>query len=493
MLTVLGIRLNSKSNMGNNLHYVIIKPRNKITLNLFESERYESAILVQQLIGTLVYYSNYGRYEPRLAQSWRNIDGYNWEFVLKDYLKTENNEPITAVLFKKSLERSIYIFDQRGGVPILSNLKGYKDFIEKCKTVKSIYDLPSFASIVAEGNKLKFIFDQKVNSGLLQILSFSPFGYISIENFNHAGEWNDDKKFISSGPYRIENIEIGVKYSLIKNSNWKDFADNAPDRVIITHNEDINTENQNVIIDAFTNEYSHASLNKYKLVPEYLNSILIGNYDSGFFRTRNNRQVFKKYLNKVIVRELPLEFGVNTRSTTFYPNQDVHTHDLPVSTFDSKASKPLIIEGRIPIVGTARWHAWKVLEKALIELSLPFEFANNESTFLDMTNRKYDLRIRGSSIGGGVEAWGLFVSFCSSMGINFPDPNDRVCNLLSDYENEKLNEVELSQLFFQIINDEAAILPISHYGVSLFFSSNIDTNTFSPALSIMKFDQIGIL
>ena len=141
---------------------------------------------------------------------------------------------------------------------------------------------------------------------------------------------------------------------------------------------------------------------------------------------------------------------------------------------------------------TARWHAWKVLESTLNRLGLSFEFVNNEASFENMTNKKFDLRIRGSSIGGGVEAWGMYVTFCSSMGINFPDPQGIVCNFVSEFENDKITEEELTQKVLENIEDEAAILPVSHYGVKLLVSDSIDTKTFSPLLAIMKFDQISL-
>src|SRR5688572_28555930 len=64
------------------LRYILWKPRAPITLNLFEAERYEAAVVVQPLIGNLVYYSNFGRYQPRLAQKWERVGPNVWSFEL---------------------------------------------------------------------------------------------------------------------------------------------------------------------------------------------------------------------------------------------------------------------------------------------------------------------------------------------------------------------------------------------------------------------------
>lgn len=493
----LTIKLSKSSSLVsmNELQYIIIKPRNTINLNLFEGERYESAILIQQLIGTLVYYSNFGRYEPRLAHSWRKTNESTWVFQIRENLKAENGEVIDAQSIKKSIERSLFIFEKQGGVPILSNLIGFRKFINDSKGL-TIDHLPNLKGLNVDKNKLIFNFDKPVASGLLQILSFSPFGYISKDNFNKDGSWRDNEKFISSGPYKVESVKLGHSYVLVKNEFWTDFEDGVPTKVIISHDDKIDFSRKNIIIDAFTNEYSQKELTKYKLVPEYINSILIGNYQNGFFKHKYNRQMFKKKFNENVLKMLPQDFGVNSRSLSFYPNQNstgiFNTSESVKLGENPKTQGIFIIEGDIPIEGTSRWYAWTVLKKTLDDLQWNYKFNKNSSNFTDMTNRNYDFRIRGSSIGGGVEAWGLFVAFCSSMGINFPDPNGRVCKLLNEFENNMITEDQMASMFFEAVEDEAAILPVSHYGVSLFLSETIDTSSLSPLLAIVKFDKVVI-
>ncbi|MFN3698482.1 MAG: ABC transporter substrate-binding protein [Pseudobdellovibrio sp.] len=474
------------------LNYIIIKPRNTINLSLFEGERYESAILIQQLVGNLVYFSNYGRYEPRIASSWRKINDRTWSFKFRKKFKTELNEEINPLTFKKSLERSIFIFEKNGGVPILSNLTGYRDFIDKSKD-KTLDQLPNLSGLVVEDDNLVFNFDVGIKSGLLQILSFSPFGFISRENFDDNGNWKNNERFISSGPYKVESMLLGHSYNLVKNENWQDFSIDSPSNIIITHDDNIDFQNKNVIIDAFTNEYKQENLNKYKLVPEYLNSVLIGNYETGFFSDKKNRRAFRKKFNSNVIELLPEQFGVNTRSLNFYPNQkntEIFNDDF--GDLSHKRPQILIIEGDIPIEGTSRWYAWLVLKKTFEDLNWDYKFNGNKSIFTEMTNRKYDIRIRGSSIGGGVESWGLYIAFCSSVGINFPDPNNRVCSLLNRFDADLISEKQMTSDFFEAIEDEAAILPVSHYGVSLFISDTINTSSISPLLAIIKFDKLVI-
>lgn len=474
------------------MQYVILKPRQKINLNLFESEKYEPAIIVQQLVGTLIYYSNFGRYESRLAEKWVRVDEKKWQFFIKNNLKAENGEVINAESFKRSIERSLFTYSKKGGVPILNLLEGYDEFVENNKTVKDISLLKPIRGITADGLALTFTFKEKVKSGFLQILSFSPFGYISADNFTSDGEWKDERKFISSGPYVISEIKIGDVYKLKKNKYWENYEKSAPNEVLIFHDVNKIDYSQPVLVDAFTHEYSDGKLSEYKLVPEYINSVLVGNLTAGIFKDKKIRQNFKKHFDLESEKLLPKNFGVNIRSSTFYPNQlQSAVHSVPEVLAEYKNAY-VNIEGDIPVFGTARGYAWQVLEAVLTKLGIKYRFAKNEASFSEITSNKYDLRIRGSSIGGGVEAWGLFVSFCSSVGIKFPDPNGVVCKLIEDYESNKIDEKILTSEFLLNVEDEAAILPVSHYGIKLLISEEIDTDSFSPLLAILKFDQMRL-
>ena len=104
------------------LYYFTLNPRQDITLDLFEAEKYESAIIVQQLVGNLIYYSNFGRYEPRIAESWFREDDRTWVFNLGPDFRCEDGEIIDAISFKESLERTLHIYSKMGDVPVLSPL-----------------------------------------------------------------------------------------------------------------------------------------------------------------------------------------------------------------------------------------------------------------------------------------------------------------------------------------------------------------------------------
>lgn len=468
------------------LRYILPSPRAPITLDLFEAESYEPAVVVQQLVGNLVYFSNKGRYEPRLAKSWRRVEPTVWEFELHEGLVCENGEKIDAEGFKRSLKRIIKKMAKGGTVPVLNKLVGFEDYINGDGEL---------SGIESSGLTLRFKFVEPTRSGVVQILSFAPFGYICEDNLNPDGSWKDNKRFISSGPYRVESIEIGSRYVLVRRDDWKlPFSESAPSKVIITH--DVPTEFGSDAVWIVDPRWVSVSLpeefERYDLVPEYLNSILLGNLQSGFFSRIENRRYFKGLVEKHRDLLVPEKWGNSVRSSSMYPTQAVNP-PIPVPTVTpvTPPSEPLIIEGKEPKSEQGRY-TWKVLKAALDEANIKYQFAGNEFNTAEKINQNYDIRIRGPSIGGGVEAWGLRILFCSKLGVAMPDPTGNICRLLDAYERDEINDEQLTKKFLEQVELDAAIITIAHFGHSFYLSPSIKKESLSPALSIVRFDQLEV-
>jgi hypothetical protein len=472
----------------NELNYHLVSKNKKlapITLDLFEAERYDSAVVVQQLIGNLVYYSNQGRYEPRIAESWQRLSNRKWIFNLKNNFECENGELINAAGFKKSLERSIYKLSQKGNLPVFSKLNGYNQFI-KAKS--------NLAGIEQINNSIIFNFSEPVKSGLIEMLSYAPFGYICNDNLNTDGSWKDPLKFISSGPYRVKDISIGIRYVLEKRKEWPLNNQKSPMIVNINHTFDENDKlNTPAIIDSFTPvELISSRFSKYHLVPEYLNVILLGNLTNGFFAKTESRRLISTAIEKNR-KVVPHQWENHIQSSSFYLSHQIDNPVFNDDTINLVAPKEaLIIEGKEPSPDTSRWLAWKILKAALEELGWPYKFAENDPIWTAQVDLNYDIRIRGTSIGGGFEPWNININFCSQVGINLPDPTGEICKLLAKYEQDNINDEYLSKRFFELIQTDSVILPISHYGLQWYISSGINTQSISPLICIIRFDDLEL-
>jgi len=82
--------------------------------------------------------------------------------------------------------------------------------------------------------------------------------------------------------------------------------------------------------------------------------------------------------------------------------------------------------------------------------------------------------------------------FCSNLGIRLPDPSGKICALVKSYEQNQLSEKDFESQFFETIDADCAIIPMSHYGLQLYISPYINQNSIHPTLSVMKFDQLEI-
>ena len=469
------------------LKYIISNPRIKISLNLHEAEFYAAAVVVQPLIGNLVYYSNLGRYEPRLASSWEHINDSTWVFTLKNGFVCENGEVITPESFKKSLERSILYLGKKSKVPVLENLIGYENFI--------FGNAKEISGIKTDNNKLIFQFNVRVKTGLIEILSFAPFGYISQENLNLDGTWKDNTKFISSGPYKVSEIIIGEKYVLTKRQDWPIVVKKSPERIEITHVvPTIINANDHVILDSLTRlENLPNELTKFSLVPEYINPILFSNLKTGIFSNKKTRILFKKLISYNREKILPKEWDNHYRSSAYYPSQKIDNVS-EISDEDIKQlsgdRKDIIIEGTYPQENTSRWYAWLVLKDTLDQINWSYKFSNTIPNKINIADPSADIRIRGQSIGSGVDARGIGVVFCSDLGPKFPDPEGKICELISKYENDFINQDELTKEFLTQVEEDAAIIPISHFGIQMYMTKNINQESISPLISVMRFDDL---
>lgn len=471
------------------LNYFLVSMENmrtKVSLNLFEAEIYQAAVIAQQLVGNLVYYSNHGRYEPQIAESWQRVNPNEWQFKLKENFQCENGEKITPTSFKESIERTIRTLSTNNEVPIFNKLVGYSDFIAGEKNI---------SGIAVDQYNLIFIFTEPLKSGLIQMLSFAPFGYICKENLNEEGKWKDDNKFISSGPYRVKEIEIGKKYVLEKRKNWPKISKKSPETVIITPSINATALSEKYgIIDTFSSiENIPPNYTQFHIVPEYLNAVVLGKLKNGFFANIDRRKFLRNNIQKNR-HVVPSKWKSHQQSATFYSTQEQPTTQrLAEINEDIKApEKPLVIEGTDPLPGSSRWFVWQILKSTLDNLKWPYKFANNQSTWAKVTSPEYDIRIKHPSIGGGVEAWGLEVLFCSQLGANFPDPTNRICNMLKTYEKDQLDDTTLANSFFEFIENDAAIIPISHHGLNWYLSPGIEQDSLSPLVSVIRFEDLEL-
>lgn len=470
------------------LNYAFENTHGAVTLDLFDAERYAPAVIVQQLIGNLVYFSNMGRYEPRLAKAWSRVSDNVWRFELHEGLKAENGEAINALTFKASLERAIVKATQDYPPPTLSDLTGFSEFISGKSN--------NLSGIRAEDLILTFEFDKPIRDGLLQILSFAPFGYISAQNLNADGSWKDSTKFISSGPYQVLDASPRTGYRLIPQKNWiLPFAKLAPKVLNFQLKMPSNVNSKEAwIIDSWKLVKGlPANFVHQPLVPEYLTAVLLGgSTEKSFFADRNNRMIFKRLILGELSK-LPKQIDSFYISKSFYPNDSKSDSAEPSSDAALAVPyKPIVLAGSPPPEGSSGYIAWSLVKKVLDDHRIPYEWSKSNLSMSDLMDRDYDIRIITPSVGAGAEAWTLAINFCSEVGPKLPDPTGQICSLIQRYELGEIDQPELAERFKYLIEHDAAIIPVTHKGVQLYLSPSVNERTISPSLCILRFDQLEL-
>lgn len=467
------------------LNYVFGNPASKIPLNLYEAERYENAVIIQQLVGNLVVYSNKGRYEPVVAESWEMEDERVWRFDLKPGFLCEDGEHITARGLKKSIELSIKYLAKESPVTILSKLKGYSEFVSQ--TADDV------SGISTDGNAIRFSFLSPVRSGLVEVLSFAPFGYICTDNRNLDGTWRDENKFISSGPYQVTEHIPGIRHTIKRRPDWPIWSATAPQSVRFTYAFE-NLENLELptVLDSFTvPKEVPQGLKRYKLVPEYLNPIIMYPNSTGeFFASIENRRALKNAIEMARL-SLPSEFDNHSKSEFFYATQSPKVLSLPKMSV-KPPSYDLVIQGKEPKPGERKFIAWNILSKALDQLQWSFRFDNTVKSFADLNKDKSDIQLRAWSVGGGAEAWITDSIFYSELGPMYPDPSKGILKILKSHEAGLMTDQHFADEFNQIVHDDAAIVAISHFGVLMYFSKHINLQSVSPLISVMRFNMLEL-
>lgn len=171
----------------------------------------------------LVSYDESGSIVPALAESWDiSEDGTVYTFHLREGLKWSDGSPLTAKDFVYSIQRVLTPATTAQYYSMISDyIKGAKEFYEGTGT--------------AEELGVKALDDRTLEITLLQPTSFfidlvSMWCYFPVQEATitaNGDRWTADAaSYICNGPFKMEEINLGEGYVLVKNENYWD-ADNV--------------------------------------------------------------------------------------------------------------------------------------------------------------------------------------------------------------------------------------------------------------------------
>lgn len=457
-----------------------------LSLHLDDVEMLRNAYIVQAITGPLVRFSNRGRYEPYVAKSWSQSDN-TWTFKFQSGLECEDGQPIHPESFKKSFIRSLKRLgpEEIAQTPFAS-LEGMDEFF---KTGSS-----EALAIVAGTESLELKFKRAVGKSLLEYLAMTPFAFLCDANFDEKGEWISGSRFISSGPYRVAEFDQGRHYCKLElRPKWPLAADAKINAVIITTRKASAIQTAASIDMTYGREKTLGAENIVNEVPRALISLRLGIGAKQFFAKRENRKALQQEVQAVLSKT-KIPFENYHRADTFFFGQATGHEEAESVAYKVPAPKfSLVLRGQPKGMRPEVDFFQGIVIQALENLQWPYELMDKPlKGAKDYYSLEYDMAFDRSHVDATLDPDFVRILFMSNLGPRYQDPGGRVAKLLTDFENGRMPYRDFLVGFNAIISEEAAIIPLFHRGFSYAFSPNLDTNSISPLMSILRFEEIDL-
>lgn len=447
---------------------------------------------MKHLVGTLVRYKNGGEFQPYLSSKWNVEDGGRiWKFQIHDGLICENGESISATSYKKSFEKIIPTYRAKSSLPYLDQLIGVG---------KSLSPGDPISGITSENNTLIFSFSSPVLSGFLDYLSMPYYGYFCDENFKD-GIWKSAKSIVSSGPFKLSIYGSESKTSVLNiRTDWHltQGLPEAPQAVAIHWgSEDRAVELEHSIAQSIDGHFPGTeSFQKVLGAPDILFSVILDINQVSPFRDLALRKKFLSVFRN-IQTSMPAFVGKNSTTTnTVFIDQKLIAENVGNSEevkFEGEEIEVLSIKSESEEVR----YIEDIVSKALTQMKIHFKFRrigeDPEIKNIDKASRtKFSVRIASVFSGATYDSWVTDMMFCSDMGISFPDPSKRVCEVVKSALSgkNKLNRKDIGNRVAEIVNEDAAVIPVLHIRNAFYFSPDLNVDQVAPDTIVLSFEDL---
>lgn len=313
----------------------------------------------------------------------------------------------------------------------------------------------------------------------------------SISDLDNALE-----NFISSGAYQIDISKSNDRLiTLKKRDKWFSSSDRSSQYIEFkfVSEEDL-VKHDFTILEILRPRPPQLSQNFQQVQgpPTMMYSFVLIPIKNGPFKEKENRLAFTSRFKKlqessaVLVSQF---FYPSARSVVNTPDNVEYTNSIKNSTlhfaFNRDSFAPEISEEVV-----------RLTQLALKDVNPKITFKLDKETHsnwrqLLLGNEEYDLRFDGVDIGGHIQNMVIKMIFCSKLGVNYPDPSGRICNLVKkqDEQGGAVDQIYIDE-FNQILADDAVVIPLMHYGTTWYLSEKIDPKTFPPTVVSPLFESI---
>ncbi|SMF34919.1 ABC transporter substrate-binding protein [Pseudobacteriovorax antillogorgiicola] len=441
-----------------------------------------------QVIGTLARVDMTSKLTPYIAESWKiSEDGRQWKFKIRENLKCEDGTPITARGYVKGLNSVAKIYAQKKDQLVVFNkLQGWPG-------LKNFRNKPhDLEGVIASEDVVTFNFVEKP-IGFFPYLAMPYFGYYCPKNFDTNGNWLDPQKAVSSDAYRIEAFKGNV-VTLKARKDWFSRKVGSADRVKVKYSKlsdaiASKAKYKAIISQKVKEDKRPSDLVMIESFPSMLSAINITIARDNVFQIKSVRHAFRDYL-RINMAKLYVKGSLFDRTDqVFHAANPISSLPRPpkVPSIPSRLKEKEVI-WLYPSSKGSEWREFlrhsivRTFENLGLKYKLVDDYHLPDWSDRAKRGKYYDIRVTFVETGGTAQNWVAHMMWCSKMGVGFPDPSGKVCELIKargkKYNDEFVDARYLEKLK-EYVDEDATVVPMVYSNHLFFFTKNIDLEKYN--------------
>jgi len=469
------------SNQEDLIYY--LHQKSPFSFSIYKSDYFRNAIILTNLIGSLVKTDNAGKYNLYLAEKLETtLDKKTWKFTLKKNLSCESGEKITASSYAKNLTESLKRYSRSGRLLEFEKLEGAEKLDD--------WNTDKIPGISSDGEDLIFNFKERPEQ-LFERLADGYFGYICAGNFEKDNfTWKNEQTIISSGPYRVEKVNseydillsyrtdvLGVNTIDFKNVRYK----------IVSDPSEINEK-------TFVAQLNHVipkrdDVDLIQGVPTFTVNLSLPIWDQSIFQDIEARRYFFYELYKQ-KQKYPYSDVSTIAANSFFPldqrdyfSEHYDKNRIPPWKFKKTKSAIVSLSTVLPI------EYQKLLLKIIISIGKKMNFdvieynAEQHQPIGPENIKPFDIRITSVDMDAVPYFSLLDMIFCSELGVRYSDFDGHVCGFIGKYISSHKGPLSAEQRehLHELIINYGLLMPLAHRSLTYMYSRDINLTSVSAS------------
>ncbi|HAG91470.1 MAG TPA: hypothetical protein DCL41_06345 [Bdellovibrionales bacterium] len=485
-----------------NLEYFFVsKSPRPFSINPLHSDSMSNAVVMDALVGTLVKFGNAEKFEPYLASSWEySRDQLEWKFPIRQNLTTKNGFLINAKTYVDSIQRQARVLKSWGSLLQFDRLEGWQEFKNsETNKISGIY--------FTEQNEVVFKFVRKPKL-FLDLLNCAYFGFYSPENYDENENWKLSQDFDFSGSHFLTKLDAKKnEISIEKREGWFSNLEETPKKITFKFVQSVNQSINSSKIQIFqTGDIDHVDNSKFSIIRaphEFLCALVLSPKRNSGFKNLNARRAFAKKLRKNLKRldfqSMRAEISDRFCADNKVPDDVVHKVLNSEENFEFKDAQLTLVNLASVLSVSESDQLIEKIVQTLNEMNIALKIlspAEIGEGWMEkvLSDEKFDMRLVSVLAGKEISNLNNELMFCTKMGVRFPDPNGRMCDLIREYElAERDVDENYEQAFYEILYDEACVIPILNLRTSWIYSNSISIQPSAFVPPYPRFDRLRLL